>query len=68
MSKILSFLNGKKTNIGGSCLFLSLLLTQVVISIWHFNPEWMQPLIDTLNWAGGILVPAGLVHKQIKKL
>ena len=61
--KLLNWLSGKKTNIATGCLIIATALSQVVIGIWGFNPQWMQPLIDTLQWGGAALGTWGLADK-----
>lgn len=61
-----TFLNGKKTVIGGIFFFVSAFLTEVVIGFWHVDTTWLPPLIKTLNWIGMPLMTIGGVHKTVK--
>lgn len=67
MNNIFTWLNGKKTTIGAILLFAAVFCGEVIVGIWHYNPDWMPKLIETLNWVGMPLTGAGLIHKGIKK-
>jgi len=66
LMSIWNFFSGKKTVIGAIVLFVAMILTQVVVGVWHFSPSWMQSVVDTLNWIGGVTVPMGIGHKAVK--
>ncbi len=56
-------LNGKKTAIGGTALWLAWALAGAPEAI---EADWMLQAIYWLNWVGGILLPGGLLHKGAK--
>lgn len=67
---IINWFNGKKTAIGAVCLFLALVIAQVVCGQWHYCPadhSWLDSLYGTLQWIGGLLTPVGLIHKAVKQ-
>lgn len=66
MKEFLKMLDGKKSLIGGACLFLGLILDNVVLNIWGVSAPWVAPAIATCEWVGGILFPTGMIHKVIK--
>ncbi len=66
MNKLWNYLNGKKTNIGAAFLFLSLMITDLVIGKLNYEPVWIDKLIIIFDWFGGILTGGGLFHKLIK--
>ena len=57
------WLNGKKTIIGSTALWLAW-------SLGGMPPElaqdWVPVAIYWLNWIGGVMTPAGLLHKGLK--
>jgi hypothetical protein len=61
-------LNGSKTIIGTCILMASAVCTQVVVGFWAFEPEWMTPVVQTLDWVGIALGGTGLGHKIQKRL
>lgn len=68
MTKVWKLLDGYKTTIGAVILFIVAFLSQVVIGIWDYNPEWMQKVIDTFSWIGGVITAGGLAHKSYKSI
>lgn len=64
--KIWNWLDGKKTNLGALFLFLGMLLQTQVIGEWGYAGTWLPHVIADLNWAGGLLLPAGLGHQAYK--
>ncbi len=68
MEKIMDlwvFLNGKKTNIGATVLLLAVVLSKVS-GIWEIDADWILRLVETLEWAGGVIAGTGLIHKGAK--
>lgn len=61
--KVWDFFNGKKTNLAAGCMIAATFLSQVVVGIWGFNPEWVMPTIKTLEWSGASLGIIGLGDK-----
>lgn len=59
-------LDGKKTYIATGALWIAAFLSEVVVGIWDFDPEWMNNVIQTLNWVGGLTGAIGVGHKAIK--
>lgn len=66
MNTIIEYFNGKKTTIGAIILFLATFLSEVIVSKWNVQVDWMQPLIETLNWVGMAMTGLGLGHKAMK--
>jgi hypothetical protein len=66
MQKIWEALNGNKTTIGATILFVGTFFTAVVVGIWHVQGSWVQPTIDTINWVGMAFTGVGLTHKAVK--
>lgn len=66
MEKAIEFLNGKKTYIGAAIYGMSLFLSQVVVGIWGYSPEWLINVIKSLEWTGGILAGIGVTHGLVK--
>lgn len=64
--KIWNWLNGKKTTIGAAFLFLSLMITDLVIGKLNYDPQWIETTVVICNWFGGILTGGGLTHKLFK--
>jgi len=62
------YFNGKKTLIAAGVLILSVFLSEVIVGIWGFNPDWMGNLIRTLDWFGMVFGGAGLTHKGFKAI
>ncbi len=63
---IFEWFNGKKTIIGATILFVATFLSEIIIGKWHVTVDWMQPLIETLNWLGMAMTGLGLGHKAFK--
>ena len=68
MIQIWNWFNGKKTVIGAACLFLAMFIEQILIPKWGVSVAWIGSLRDTFIWIGGILTPAGLIHKGVKQM
>ncbi len=66
MNEVWEWLSGKKTAIGAVVLLASAVLTQVVVGIWGYTAEWVDPTIKTLDWVGGLVATGGLLHKGVK--
>ena len=66
MTKLLAWFDGNKTIIGGFLIAFSLFLQQQVEGTLAFHPDWVNTLISILQWIGGLLGSAGVVHKIIK--
>lgn len=66
ISNIINWLNGKKTLIGAAIYGIGLILSQVVVNIWGYSPEWILNTIKTCEWAGGILAGLGVTHGVLK--
>lgn len=64
--KVWNWLNGRKTYIGGVCLTLGVILTEVVKGFWGYDPTWMEPTIKTFNWTGMFITGGGWLHKGTK--
>lgn len=62
----MNWINGKKTLIAAIIMTLSVILSEVVVGIWGYDPSWMADVIKTLNWIGMLLGSAGIGHKFIK--
>lgn len=65
--KFWNWLNGKKTNIGTAAFIAACVLNEVVKGIWNVDAGWINPTIETLNWAGMVFGGTGLAHKALKK-
>ena len=59
-------LNGKKTAIATAVLGVSAILSQVVVGIWEYSPDWMPKLVMTLDYVGMVIGSVGLGHKGVK--
>ena len=62
---------GKKTVIGAFLLTLALVIPivdqQLLVDIWGIAvPTWMDSVIATLQWGGGVFSGVGLFHKALK--
>ena len=68
MTNMLNYLNNKKTNIGMFFALFAMGGQEVVVDIWAFNPYWMAPLIETLQWAAAAFGIVGLGHKGMKAM
>lgn len=66
MKQAWEFLNGNKTNIAAVVLVISVFLSEVIVGIWGYDPDWMGNTIRTLDWFGMILGGVGLTHKGVK--
>ncbi len=66
MIKLWNYLDGKKTAIGAGLLLLCKFLTAVVVGVWHYDPSFMDPTIQTLNYIGIGFSSMGLGHKAVK--
>ena len=67
MQKIIDFLNGKKTVIGGSVLAVVALLASMGIHVPSITAEDVGGWVDKVTvLLGGILWVVGLIHKLIK--
>ncbi len=67
VSKLFTWLNGKKTTIGAAILFIAVFLKEVIGGIWGVNTPELINTIETLNWIGMPLTGVGLFHKSTKK-
>ena len=65
--EFLWWIDGHKTEIGGTIMFLSLILTQVFVGIWGAQADWIPKLAATFDWIGAAIVGVGLAHKGVKK-
>jgi hypothetical protein len=68
LQKLWDFLDGKKSTIAGMVLFLSVFLREVIKGFWSYDPNWMEPLIKTLDWLGGVGFTGAIIHKGVKSL
>jgi len=71
LKEVLEYLNGKKTNIGAFLLTLALVIPivdqQLLVDIWGITvPVWMDSVVETLQWGGGVFSGVGLFHKALK--
>ena len=66
--KFWNFLNGKKTLIGATFLLASCVCSELIVGVWDYNPDWMQKLIQSLDWAGMGLTSVGFIHKGSKNV
>lgn len=67
-TRLLQSLDGKKTYIGIALMFLSYALNEHC-RIWGIDPAiytWINPLSDTLDWWGQVVLVLGGGHKAIK--
>jgi len=61
------WLDGKKVIIGTVLIYLSVyLIDGFLIGELSYSPEWLLVIQKFCLWAGGLLVPGGLIHKYIK--
>ena len=65
MKEVWLFFEGKKVNIGAGLLFLSTLISHIA-PMWNFNPVWLTPLCDSLDYIGGTFAGVGLGSKTMK--
>lgn len=68
MNQLWKALDGKKTYIGGICIFFGVFLTEVVKGFWEFDPAWMEPTIKTFNWFGMLITGGGWLDKGRKQI
>lgn len=67
--KIWQGLDGYKTKIGATLLVLALVLKRIV-EIWSGTvdfPDFMDQILKTLEYLGGVLAGVGGVHKAVKE-
>lgn len=67
LQKVWQILNNRKTSIGAGLLFTAMVL-QKLSEIWldEISPQWLEHLIETLHWLGGLFAGIGLTHKGVK--
>lgn len=67
MAKFIEWWNGKKSNIGAVCLWLTANLPGLFLQLGlGVDASWDESLFTVLNWVGTILLPVGLAHKAKK--
>ncbi len=62
---IWNWLDGKKTNIGAFMVAAAVVILKLA-GIWNLHWTFLQPLLDTLNYLGTLLVGIGLGAKATK--
>jgi len=66
LSNLWLFFNGKKTIIGSFLITLSVIMQELIINIFEYDAPWEHKVIKALNYIGGLLTTAGLIHKYEK--
>ena len=63
--KIWTFLNGKKTWIGGALGYIAGTII-VIAQIWNYDAWWVVPLAQTFTYFGLSIGGGGITHKVLK--
>lgn len=65
MKALWELFNKKKTAIGAGLLLAALILGKMSAT-WDIEAGWIAPMIETLEWFGGMFAGVGLGHKSVK--
>lgn len=63
---IWKFFDGKKRIIGAVFTVIALFLTEFIVGIWEYDPEWMDKLIRSCLWIAGVFGGTGAIHAGVK--
>jgi len=66
MRNLIEFFNGKKTFIGTIFLFAAVFISEVIIGMWSYSPNWVVPMQQTFEWMGMTIAGIGGGHKMLK--
>ena len=66
MANFWLWLDGKKTTIGATFLWIALFIQDFVIGQLGVQSAALPGVIDFLNYVGQILLPVGIMHKAAK--
>lgn len=66
MSNLFTYIDGKKTLIGSAFLFAAVFLSEVIVGMWSYTPDWIVPMQQTFEWVGMTITGIGGGHKILK--